>query len=558
MERLRKMGFGALLALLVPALLAFLGMFTRSESPYGAVVWQSASVTDAGGATLTFDPNDFKSYPAQEAGRLYSFTATLSAVPSDGSLLFDYGGAEVALLLDGAEIFRSTAPADAAAERGWARALVPLAPNAEGAELVMTLTPLPGVDTGILPPFLRVVSNGLREAEAIANANLYALPTGAFALALALVCALFILGLYEKKPNLKLLALIAALVALMLRYLEMNGGLYFLPRGVCEALASDAVRLVPTLSILLYTALCRDRASWRRLGLVSAFSGAALLAAYLVSSVTDGELSGYVNVMFSHLLQYGDWRTPVHWLTLYLVFASTLLAAYGHISAVAATQAEAQVLAIKSKMAIESCRAMEQSSRRTAELRHELKNQIAAMNALFEKGDTEGLGKYLKELDELQSHLTPARFTGHFLVNAILQNAAERAAESRVRFEARVSVPEDVGIDERDLSALFMNMLDNALEAAQKVEAEPRFLSVSAELKNGFLAIFCENAYKAPVKTDERGVLVSTKEDAAAHGFGMRQMRAVAEKYHSILDVSYTDDVFTVQTALRTRRSGSV
>lgn len=554
MDKLRKIVCGMLGVLLLLALLAFLRLFTVSASPYGAVVWESACVLDADGKAEAFDPNDSENYPAQEAGKLYSFTATLSGVPEDGSLLFDYGGAEVTLCLHGAEIFRSTVPAEAASELGWAQASVPLTPDAEGAELVMTLRPLPGLKAEILPPFPRIVSNGLREAESIASANLYAMPAGAFALALSLVLALFLLGLYERTPDWRLLALVVALAALILRYLEMDGGLYFLPRGLCDALASDAVRLLPTLSILLYIALRRDGASWRRLGIVSVFSGAALLAAYLVSLTVGGELASFVNVTVLHLFQYGDWRTPVYWLTAYLVYASTGLAAYGHISAVAATQAEAQMLAMKTELAIESCRAMEQSSRRTAELRHELKNQVAAMNVLFAKGDMEGLSEYLKELDSLQGKLTPARYTGHFLVNAILQNAAERAAESNVRFAARVNVPEELGIEERDLSALFMNMLDNALEAACRVEQGTRFISVSAELKNGFLAISCENAYMPPIKTDDKGALVTTKEDAAAHGFGMRQMRAVAEKYHSILDVSYTDDVFTVQTALKTRK----
>ena len=41
----------------------------------------------------------------------------------------------------------------------------------------------------------------------------------------------------------------------------------------------------------------------------------------------------------------------------------------------------------------------------------------------------------------------------------------------------------------------------------------------------------------------------TTKGDAASHGFGLARMRAVAEKYDSILDVSWTDSRFTVQTA---------
>ena len=47
------------------------------------------------------------------------------------------------------------------------------------------------------------------------------------------------------------------------------------------------------------------------------------------------------------------------------------------------------------------------------------------------------------------------------------------------------------------------------------------------------------------------GGLLSRKSHPEFHGFGIAKMRALAEKYKSILDISYTDTVFTVQTALK-------
>ena len=51
------------------------------------------------------------------------------------------------------------------------------------------------------------------------------------------------------------------------------------------------------------------------------------------------------------------------------------------------------------------------------------------------------------------------------------------------------------------------------------------------------------------MKRDEKGRLLFTKREEG-HGFGLSQMRAVAEKYNSVLDISYDQDRFTVQTAL--------
>ena len=57
------------------------------------------------------------------------------------------------------------------------------------------------------------------------------------------------------------------------------------------------------------------------------------------------------------------------------------------------------------------------------------------------------------------------------------------------------------------------------------------------------------NGYQ--VETAPDGSVKTTKPDPDSHGFGLAQMRAVVEKYESILDVSWTDALFTVQTALK-------
>ncbi|MDO5112712.1 MAG: GHKL domain-containing protein, partial [Clostridia bacterium] len=366
---------------------------------------------------------------------------------------------------------------------------------------------------------------------------------------------LLLLGVAAGKPDWKLLALIVALVVLTARDMMVHLGHYFLPEPLLDALAGGLMLLVPPAAMLVYLTLNRRRDFWRLLGRVSAWAGGVLTAAYLVSLAHGGRMATLVNTVVLELFRYGVWEPAAYWLSVYLVGACAGLALWGHIRSIAEVRAEAQTLALKTELAMQSSHAMEQSSRKTAELRHELKNHVAAMNALYAKGDTQGLAQYLSELDKLQTALMPARYTEHFLVNAILQNAAATAAENGVRFEVHANVPEDIGVEERDLSALLMNMLDNALEAVRRVEPESaRFIRVSAEQKNGFFAISCKNTYAPPLKTDERGRLITTKADASAHGFGMKQMRAVAEKYHSILDVSYTGDVFTVQTALKTKQ----
>ena len=90
-----------------------------------------------------------------------------------------------------------------------------------------------------------------------------------------------------------------------------------------------------------------------------------------------------------------------------------------------------------------------------------------------------------------------------------------------------------------------MNMLDNALEACGKItDKEQRHIQFRSEIKNDFLTISCKNTFSEKPKKDRHGRIITSKSDALSHGFGIRQMESIAQKYHSILDISYEMGAF--------------
>ena len=98
-------------------------------------------------------------------------------------------------------------------------------------------------------------------------------------------------------------------------------------------------------------------------------------------------------------------------------------------------------------------------------------------------------------------------------------------------------------------SGSIFNLLDNALEAA--AQTEPGEIFCSLQIRQQYLAIRCENTYWGPLRTDSGGGLLTTKDSPNDHGFGLIKMRAVAEKYGSVLDITHADGRFTVLTALK-------
>ena len=86
-----------------------------------------------------------------------------------------------------------------------------------------------------------------------------------------------------------------------------------------------------------------------------------------------------------------------------------------------------------------------------------------------------------------------------------------------------------------DVYALFGNLLDNAIESVLKEpDEEKRIISLLVSEKNGGTYIHMENYCGEPV-TFENGFPVTTKNDKAYHGFGVRSIRYLADKYEGNL-----------------------
>ena len=431
------------------------------------------------------------------------------------------------------------------------QAQVPLPENASG-ELTVTCTIMDPENT-MFPPLLRFIPDGLMEEQSIAGANLYAIPAGISALALIIVAGVFILSILRKKVEWSLIPLSLAAALLMTCRLCQTCGYYFLPENVLRILNWRGMAWLTLLALGIYIAMNRRREFWKALGKTALWSAVALAAGYAVSWITGRYLADYINMTLQDLFLYRSYDNLLYWITLWLAVVCALISIWKIMISFAQQQTATQTLLLKNKLILNSYHAIEQRMKDNAAQQHEMRHHLAAMDALFQSKDYEGLGKLISGLAHQDNNASPLRFTENFTVNAILQDAAARAAKTGISFDAHACLPRELTIPEDDLCIFLMNMLDNALEACSRVEkTEKRFIRFKAELRHGFLAVKCENPYTGQLKEDENGLLLTTKDDPEAHGFGMRQMETIAERYDSLLDISYTaDHIFTVQTALK-------
>lgn len=543
MKRLTKVLYALAFLAVCAGALAFLQRFTQAESAFLYPAWETGAVVSAGGAETPFDPAALP--PELEEGEVYRYTLTLPPDRANGTLLiFETTGLEAAAFLNGTELWYSAVsqPPETANQ---SQAQVAL-PAGGGERLTMELRPLS--DTALVPPILRLSTDPTDQAGTIAYANHYGLPAGASALAAVLLWGLFLLGLAHGKRSWALLLPALAAALLTVHRLTVGYGAYFLPLALQGPLSSPWLEGLTALALMSYLLLHRERTFWKALGAIAAWSAGALAAAALVSHLRGGYLAQYLSFLAAQL-RAGVLAGTLYWLIWWLVLVCAALSAWDLARSIVRAQGTAQTLALKNQLIMDNYRSMEDKLRESARLRHGFSAQVAALDAAVQARDWAGVERYIAAWKQ-DTNQELARFTEHIAVNAILQDAASRAKAAGITFEAVVMLPKSLPIPDEDLCALLINLLDNALEGAERTpEGREKIIRFRMRVDGEFVPILCENTFDGHVETDESGDVKTTKADAASHGFGMAQMRAVVERYDSVLSVSWTDEWFTVQTA---------
>ena len=182
-------------------------------------------------------------------------------------------------------------------------------------------------------------------------------------------------------------------------------------------------------------------------------------------------------------------------------------------------------------------------------LRHDLKHHLSEIRLLSEQGKAREVAAYVQNMQaNLLSegeHISSGNADIDSLVNLLLERA-KRELES---VRCRVSVPRELDMTPFDWNIILGNLMDNAIEAAEK--SEDRFLQIRIRYQRGMLFIQIRNSYSGERIMSE-GRYLSTKDydrgdDALVHGLGIRNVRRIVEKYDGSMEISSADGIFDVR-----------
>jgi hypothetical protein len=185
---------------------------------------------------------------------------------------------------------------------------------------------------------------------------------------------------------------------------------------------------------------------------------------------------------------------------------------------------------------------------------HDLRHQLQIIQALLENGAAEEAVKRgtEKSMEAIKASLDDTMHFGAVQsrpLQMILEYTRASCESYGIRFEANIAYSTFDFIELEDICSLFMNAFENALEACKKMSSTKKVISLFIHRQDDIVFVKIENSKENKIVEGTDGLLTS-KNERDFHGYGMKNMRRIAERYDGNLVYIYDDGMFSVLMTL--------
>lgn len=180
-------------------------------------------------------------------------------------------------------------------------------------------------------------------------------------------------------------------------------------------------------------------------------------------------------------------------------------------------------------------------------IRHDIKKCVNCASVLLQQGKYSEAEKYLNDISsEKLGTIKEYVVLKSGVISAVINSKLSECRRNNILIETSISDCVD-GFSDIDISILLSNLFDNAIEACMKLN-EGRFLSFHMFLYMGYLRIVMKNSVDS---SNAGNIRFTTKPDRKNHGFGIKTITEISEKYNGMHDFRFVGNEFIADIWLK-------
>ena len=187
---------------------------------------------------------------------------------------------------------------------------------------------------------------------------------------------------------------------------------------------------------------------------------------------------------------------------------------------------------------------------------HDTKKHLNAITLLIEQKNYAEAQNYINRIisSDLRSSI---RVSDNELLNALLGRYLRLCQDKHISFKLDIRTGVVNFMDENDLTALFGNLLDNAVESAEKQQSSFIELNVCKKEHTPFTLLTMTNSCRTDPFSPKNGTLITHKKDKLRHGYGIKSIKRIIKKYKGDIQMYYDKETTTFHTII-TLKSESI
>lgn len=177
---------------------------------------------------------------------------------------------------------------------------------------------------------------------------------------------------------------------------------------------------------------------------------------------------------------------------------------------------------------------------------HNFKNELFAIQTLISKNKKEGIER-IKELSNYIDREGEYHYTQNDSLNALIYSKINKIKGNNIAFNCKSTIMSQNKISDLDLCIIIGNLLDNAIEACEKLTEIEKKIDLELMQRDDYLTCNIENTYDSTIKIVEG----TSKSNKVMHGIGLKSIEEIAEKYNGAVDIRKKGDLFCVTVILK-------
>ncbi|MGG7098337.1 sensor histidine kinase [Clostridium sardiniense] len=179
-------------------------------------------------------------------------------------------------------------------------------------------------------------------------------------------------------------------------------------------------------------------------------------------------------------------------------------------------------------------------------IKHDMNNHNNIISALIKKNEYKKLEDYIRNIDKVFNKINnDILLCDNKIIDAICVSKKAICKKKNINIYFDIEIRNDISVDDLDLCIIYGNLLDNAIEACERIKDDSikKVIKIESRILNDFFMIKVENSNSENVVI-KNNKFITLKHDKKFHGIGLDNVRRSIKKYNGELILKDKKDIF--------------